>query len=207
MTLAAMLVASAVSVPPYGVTADHSQPMHYTQPTRRYFTRKHVDDARGHAWMNYVDELDRHWAEYRLAGSTPEAWERYKMKTAASKRCYVYQDPYYIGQVESIRYVTPEDYRDCEGGDCAKTRPPEPDCEACGAGPATHGGSKAHREHKHKHHRRAPVHQADEHDHRRHADHAPQAYPETSEESIAPPSPSPNDDRDAAPEPLDPFGA
>lgn len=121
MSLAALLVASALAVPPGEPVVDHSQPGHYTQPAIHTFRRRLEDHARGHAWMCYVDELDYLWAEYRAAGSTPEAWEKYLTRAAAAKRCYVYQDPYYAAQVYYIRRVDPEDYRECG---CAACRPP-----------------------------------------------------------------------------------
>lgn len=128
MSLAALLVASAVAVPPGEPVVDHSQPGHVTQPAQHYFRRRLVDDARGHAWMCYVDELDALWADYRAAGSTPEAWKKYLIRAAAAKRCYVYQDPYYAAQVYYVRHVRPEDYRECN---CAAAcRPPHPREEA-----------------------------------------------------------------------------
>lgn len=118
ISIATLLVASTVSVPPGELTVNHGHKYQFTQPTQRYFTRRHEDEARGKAWMGYVDELDALWAEYRAAGSTPEAWEIYKTRAAAAKRCYVYQDPYYLGQVYYVRYVRPEDYRNCADGRC-----------------------------------------------------------------------------------------
>lgn len=113
------LIAIALSgVAPGEFTANHGQPGQFTQPTQHYFVRRDEDFARGQAWMRHVDELDALWGEYRAAGSTPQAWEVYKQKARAAKRCYVYQDPYYIGQVYRVRPVAPADYRECLGGAC-----------------------------------------------------------------------------------------
>lgn len=151
ISIATLVVASAVSVPPGDLTVNHGHKYQYTQPTQKYFTRRHEDQARGKAWMGYVDELDALWAEYRAAGSTPEAWEIYKTRAAAAKRCYVYQDPYYKAQVYYVRNVRPEDYRDCADGNCHEGH--------------AHGHHHADgRHHAHEHHH------GDGHVHGRHPD-------------------------------------
>jgi hypothetical protein len=103
MSAAGLLLVSILAVPPGEMVIDHNQPGQWGhQPVVRYFVRRPVDDARGHAWMIHCDVLDRLWAEYRAAGSTPHAWDVYKRKAAAAKRYYVYQDPYYVAQVWQV---------------------------------------------------------------------------------------------------------
>jgi hypothetical protein len=103
MSAAGLLLLSVLAVPPGELVIDHNQPGQWGhQPVVRYFVRRQVDDARGHAWMIHCDVLDRLWAEYRAAGSTPHAWDVYKRKAAAAKRYYVYQDPYYVAQISQI---------------------------------------------------------------------------------------------------------
>lgn len=111
MTITGLLLVTIVSVPPGHWVTDHSQPAHFTQPTVRYFERRAVDEARGNMWNHYVDVLDRLWADYRNAGSTQAAWERYKRAASAARRCYVYQDPYLLAQI--YRYV------ECDEAWCA----------------------------------------------------------------------------------------
>ncbi|MFO0899399.1 MAG: hypothetical protein U0836_18390 [Pirellulales bacterium] len=103
MSAAGLLLLSVLAVPPGEPVIDHNQPGQWGhQPVVRYFVRRPVDDARGHAWMIHCDVLDHLWAEYRAAGSTPQAWDIYKRKAAAAKRYYVYQDPYYVAQISQI---------------------------------------------------------------------------------------------------------
>jgi hypothetical protein len=64
-------------------------------PTIRRCERCPVDQARKQAWLAYGRELDRAWNEYRAAGSTVEAMERYKQAVGQAKTRYIYQDPYY----------------------------------------------------------------------------------------------------------------
>lgn len=65
------------------------------QPVIRRCERCPMDQARKQAWIAYCRELDRAWAEYRAAGSTPEAMEKYKKIVSQAKTRYIYQDPYY----------------------------------------------------------------------------------------------------------------
>lgn len=64
-------------------------------PTIRRCERCPVDQARKQAWLAYCRELDRAWTDYRAAGSTAEAMERYKQVVGQAKTRYIYQDPYY----------------------------------------------------------------------------------------------------------------
>ena len=65
------------------------------QPVIRRCERCPVDQARKQAWLAYCRELDRAWAAYRAAGSTPEAMDKYKKVVGQAKTRYIYQDPYY----------------------------------------------------------------------------------------------------------------
>lgn len=85
---------SATSLPPGVPVANHASPGKYAQPTIRKFERAEEDGERKAAWHAYVAELDKLWAQYRAAGSTPEAFKEYKEAALAAKRRYVYQDPY-----------------------------------------------------------------------------------------------------------------
>ena len=83
--------------------ANHGQVGHYTQPTIRRYERYPVDHARRVAWEAYCKELDAAWKVYRAAGSTPEAFLKYKTAAGQAKTRYVYQDPYYA----AIEPMTP----------------------------------------------------------------------------------------------------
>ena len=88
----AVSTTSAVTQPVEGaVPADQN----IIQPTIRRCERCPVDQARKVAWLAYCRELDRAWADYRAAGSTPEAMENYKKVVGQAKTRYIYQDPYY----------------------------------------------------------------------------------------------------------------
>jgi hypothetical protein len=65
------------------------------QPVIRRCERCTIDQARKQAWLAYCRELERAWEEYRAAGSTPEAMEKYKKVVGQAKTRYIYQDPYY----------------------------------------------------------------------------------------------------------------
>lgn len=43
-------------------------------------------------WKAYCLQLDRLWAEYRAAGSTPASFRHYQSAAAQAKRRYVYGD-------------------------------------------------------------------------------------------------------------------
>ena len=64
-------------------------------PTIRRCERCSVDQARKQAWIAYCRELDRAWGDYRAAGATAEAMERYKQVVGQARTRYIYQDPYY----------------------------------------------------------------------------------------------------------------
>lgn len=104
MSAAAALLISLVGVPPGEWMYDHNQPGQWGQPpVVRQFVRRPIDDARGDAWMHYCTVLDQLWVDYRASGSTPDAWELYKIRAAAAKRAYVFQDPYYVAQLDLRR--------------------------------------------------------------------------------------------------------
>ncbi len=58
----------------------------------RTFEGREADNARKSSWQQYCRELDQAWTEYRKAGSTPEAFQAYKVKALAAKRKYVSND-------------------------------------------------------------------------------------------------------------------
>ena len=76
-------------------TTDGAADQNVIQPVIRRCERCPVDQARKAAWMAYCRELDKAWADYRAAGSTPEAMATYKQVVGQAKTRYVYQDPYY----------------------------------------------------------------------------------------------------------------
>jgi len=94
VVLAAALSMSANLVEPNEMTADHSQPYHFTQPTIRRFERREEDSDRRRNWESYTRELDDLWQQYRDAGSTPSAWRKYKSRARDAKRRYIYRDRY-----------------------------------------------------------------------------------------------------------------
>ena len=96
MNTFALLLASALAVPPGKDVENHNQPYHSGQPIVRRFERAPEDEARHRAWDAYCRELDDLWTEYREAGSTPRAWQKYKDAVAEAKRAYVYRDRYYV---------------------------------------------------------------------------------------------------------------
>lgn len=94
MNLAGLMLAAAICVPPNEPVANNAQPYHYTQPTLRRFERRFEDEAREKNWDSYCAELTDLWTEYRRAGSTTRAWEKYIHDAGQAKRRYVYNDPY-----------------------------------------------------------------------------------------------------------------
>jgi hypothetical protein len=94
MNLLGLLVAAVVTVPPGDAVVNHAQPYQYAQPTLRRFERRAEDEARHRNWDAYCLELDRLWTQYRMAGSTPGAWEKYRQAADQAKLRYVYNDPY-----------------------------------------------------------------------------------------------------------------
>jgi len=88
------MAVSATALPPGVPVANHASPGKYAQPTIRRFERAEVDNERRVAWEAYVAHLDTLWAQYRAAGSTPDAFRLYQDSAMAAKRRYVYQDPY-----------------------------------------------------------------------------------------------------------------
>jgi len=87
---------STTAVPPGQIVENHAHPGHYTQPEVRRYERYPMDNARRLSWEAYTKELDTHWKAYRAAGSTPEAFAKYKQAALEAKQRYVYNDPYYI---------------------------------------------------------------------------------------------------------------
>ncbi|HZZ72632.1 MAG TPA: hypothetical protein VFE24_10280 [Pirellulales bacterium] len=96
MNVIGLLLASTLSVAPGKEVVNHNQPYHSGQPIVRRFERQSEDDARRRAWEAYVRELDDLWIEYRDAGSTPRAWQKYQAAAAEARRSYVVRDPYYV---------------------------------------------------------------------------------------------------------------
>jgi hypothetical protein len=95
MNLAGLLMMAVLAVPPNEPVANNSsQPYKYTQPTIRRFERRFEDEARQRNWESYCSELTDLWTEYRRAGSTPRAWEKYLHEAGQAKRRYVYNDTY-----------------------------------------------------------------------------------------------------------------
>ena len=90
------LAMSSTMVPPGQTVVNHAHPAHYGQPMVRIFERRGEDRDRRVAWEAYCKELDALWAEYRTAGSTPVAWNKYLDAAGQAKRRYVYQDPYLL---------------------------------------------------------------------------------------------------------------
>jgi len=88
------MLAAAICVPPNEPVVNHAQPYHYAQPTLRRFERRYEDEARQRNWDSYCAELTDLWTEYRKAGSTSRAWEKYLREAGQAKRRYVYNDPY-----------------------------------------------------------------------------------------------------------------
>lgn len=105
MQLTAILIAAATTfVPPGESVIDHSQPYHSAQPTVRRFEDRPIDDRRRRNYNSYVNELDRLWQEYRLAGSTPPAFRLYQDEAAQAKRRYIYADPWYVPIHDDVYY-------------------------------------------------------------------------------------------------------
>lgn len=102
MQLAALIITTAIMVPPNEPVVDHSQPYHYTQPTIRTFERRDEDDARRSNWDSYTRELDDLWREYREAGSTVRAWQRYQREAYQAKRRFIWNDPYYAPIIRNV---------------------------------------------------------------------------------------------------------
>jgi hypothetical protein len=88
------LALSTTAVAPGEAVENHGGWWQNTQPTIRRFERKPQDMARKLSWEAYCHELDRLWTNYRLAGSTREAFEQYKAAAMDLKSRYVYGDAY-----------------------------------------------------------------------------------------------------------------
>lgn len=103
MSLAAVILASATMVPPWDTPENHAQPYHGGAPVVRRFERRTVDDERRARWEQYTRRLDAAWRTYRIAGSTPEAWEDYKRERSRVRYEYLYYDPYLLPFVRTPR--------------------------------------------------------------------------------------------------------
>lgn len=88
------LAMSATMVPPGYPVANHGSPGVSTQPVIRVYERHPEDYGRRVSWERYCRRLDVLWAQFRAAGSTPEAWDTYKLEAARAKRDHVFADPY-----------------------------------------------------------------------------------------------------------------
>lgn len=95
-SLVIAIAASTVSVPPGYPVVQHGSPGQYGQPVIRRYERFEEDYSRRMAWERYCRRLDAAWRQFRDAGSTPEAWDQYKLEASRAKRDYVYQDPYLV---------------------------------------------------------------------------------------------------------------
>lgn len=89
------VVVSTTSAVPESLEGNPPVDRNVIQPIIRRCERCPVDQARKVAWLAYCRELDKAWADYRAAGSTPEAMETYKKVVGQAKTRYIYQDPYY----------------------------------------------------------------------------------------------------------------
>ena len=96
MYTTAFVLAAALMVPVDERTPNHAQPYHYGQPVVRRFERQSDDDARRRGWDRYVREIDLLWQDYRSAGSTEQAWQRYLRQLAQARREYLIGDLYYL---------------------------------------------------------------------------------------------------------------
>jgi hypothetical protein len=96
MYSAALILAAVVMVPVGERTPNHAQPSHYGQPIVRRFERKSDDDARRRGWESYTREIDLHWQDYRAAGKTEQAWQKYRRQLAGARRNYLIGDLYYL---------------------------------------------------------------------------------------------------------------
>src|SRR5690349_24938371 len=104
--LALYVALSATAVPPGTPVENHAHPGHYAQPTVQVFERKPVDDYRKASWIRYNADLEQLWQTYRLAGSTPAAWQAYQAGANAAKYRYLYDDPYLLPVVQpNLTYV------------------------------------------------------------------------------------------------------
>jgi hypothetical protein len=92
--LVLMAAMNATMVPPGYPVVNHGAPGHYTQPVLRRYERFEEDYGRRMAWERYCRRLDVLWQQYRDAGSSPAAWEVYKLEALRAKRDYVFADPY-----------------------------------------------------------------------------------------------------------------
>lgn len=93
-SLVLMIATSATMVPPGYPTANHGSPGTYTQPVIRRYERFEEDYSRRLAWERHTRRLDNLWRDFRDAGSTPEAFDKYQAEAAKAKRDYVFADPY-----------------------------------------------------------------------------------------------------------------
>jgi hypothetical protein len=91
-----LIAISSVMVPPDHSVVNHAHPAHYAQPTIPKFIRRNEDNSRRLLWEGYTQELDMLWGQYRAAGSTPEAFNKYRRDAAEAKRRYLYADPYLL---------------------------------------------------------------------------------------------------------------
>jgi hypothetical protein len=96
MYTAAFVLAAALMVPIGERTPDHAQPSHYGQPVVRSFERKSDDDTRRRGWESYIREIDLAWQDYRDAGKTEQAWQKYRRDLAQARREFLIGDLYYL---------------------------------------------------------------------------------------------------------------
>ena len=94
--LVLMIAASATMVPPGYSAENNGSRGVYTQPVIRRYERFEEDYSRRLAWERYCRRLDNLWKDFRDAGSTPEAFDKYQREAGIAKRDYVFADPYLV---------------------------------------------------------------------------------------------------------------
>lgn len=91
-----LLLSASLAVPPCDAASVVASGTYTGQPVIRRFENRGVDDARRLRWEAHCRRLDALWAEYRAAGSTPEAFAAYRRAAAEAKWQYVAGDPYFV---------------------------------------------------------------------------------------------------------------
>ena len=58
--------------------------------------KKNDDDTRRCGWESLSREIDLAWQDYRDAGKTEQAWQKYRRDVARARRDYIIGDLYYL---------------------------------------------------------------------------------------------------------------
>ena len=95
ISAAILLSASQVCLPCAGNQA-WSSSSYLGQPVVRRFELRTFDESRRLRWEVHGRRLDELWAEYRAAGSTEAAFEKYRRAAAEAKRRYIEAEPYFV---------------------------------------------------------------------------------------------------------------